>query len=289
MKCKKVMCITLVAFLVITSLSAVASARFSIFPKKYSYDFEDIGEIILPSDESKLGVKIRGVEGFEYNHVYYKYYRPLNLPSEFYKNGMLIDFNARVAPIFRFATFLIPVFSSVFSRNSLILPIFVYDVKKYEEPQQPNLEFDIQAEEKYSVEGPIFVKAVLTNIGREKLTVCDMGLELGTLDFIIERIDHTSVKTYHYIGPAHYPEPVELEPHGQGKIIIEYDLKALEHLFGNEKEGSETPDIFRFEEGVYKIKGVYTSFDLPQPSLVNPRIWKGKLESHSYDFTIVIE
>ncbi len=280
MKCKKILSITLVAFLLITTISAVASARFSIKSIYEEQKFDDIGTVLCPKSDSSLltGVRIKGEEGTYYNGKFYNLYRPINLPEEFKKDGIKVKFTATVAPIF----------ASILCKFFNTLPIKIIDIDYYEEPQVPLLELNIKVREQYTIEEPIILIATLTNVGREVIKLCDIRLESGTLDLFIIYGDISSVKPVHYIGPTKLPTVEKLGP--QESLQVEYNLKDFSKWFG--KSNAEyVNQEFRFEEGKYQIKGVYTSFD-PHPELssdINNDIWKGKIESPLQGFQIVLK
>jgi len=291
MKCKKFLTITLVTFLMITSISAVASARFSIFANndRYKNEFEDTGTVRLSSVSSTI--YIHGEKGVEVGTITYKDFRVMN--SEFVyktlpelKNGMEVSFIAEVLPIFNlFSKF------SFFTSLVRYLPIKVTSIE--EVPQQPLFKFDINVEEKYSIEDPITVSATLTYFGEKEIKICDMGLELGTLDFLIEKIitQETKPKIVHYIGDTKTPKLVDIDPKNNVIRVTYEDLRLYEFGYDKPSPGVSEPDAeFTFDEGIYRITGVYTSFDPfadASPGLANSKVWKGEIQSHTLDFAIV--
>jgi len=283
MKCKKFLTIMLVAFLVITSVSAVASARFSIFANndQNTIIFGDTGTINLkPFGKT---IFIQGKEGVEIGNITYKDYRVVNSNEVYEKlkveEGMEVSFTASVLPIFTlFSNFA----SSFFSKFVKYLPINIIDIEKI--PEQPIFRFNLKIKHEYSIEDdPIHLKAIIENMGGQQVKLCDIGFEFGTLDLLIFTKGEAN-DPIHYIGPKNkIPRIITLNP--REALINGINLKEYvdEGLFA--RVDGETPYVFKFVPGNYSIQGVYTSF-YPNISESNKDLWKGSLETQKYDFEI---
>jgi len=290
MKCKKFFAIALVVFLVVTSVSAVASARLTLFRRSQpdEHIIKDIGTVIMSKNGNMF---IEGISTTDINGKDYYKYRVMNvndIDDDFKVTGLKVKFTASVVPIFLVDSPFISLLTSLFK----YLPINIITIEKYTSPQPPQppqpplLIFELKLEESYSIEDPILLEAKITNKGEKSINLCDIGLEKGTLDLVIEIHSTSEYNPVHYIGPTKPPEIREL-PTGE-TITVTYDLKKLaeDGMLGRSK--AETCRPFNFEIGSYQIKGVYDSFD-PAPHFTsdsNLNVWKGTLETHFYEFVI---
>ncbi|GAG19236.1 unnamed protein product [marine sediment metagenome] len=146
--------------------------------------------------------------------------------------------------------------------------------------------FDISGKEEYKLEEPICVRATLTNIDHEVISVSEMNFKVGTIDFFIRTPDGFEIQ---FIGPVDPNNMQLLTLYPEDSSSIEIDIKC--GLFGILKSvadvPSQVPIPYDFNPGVYRIYGVYKSF-LPIPSLTSefPKIWLGELETEHYSFEI---
>ena len=288
MKYKKLLSMTLVAFLVLTSVSIIASARFPFSAKKDQHVFDDIGTIICPAYDSQVShVEIEGEEGTWFNRAYYSRYRPINLPEEFRVDGLKVKFKASVAlPIFTLTNIFARFFENKFILPN-VLPIRIIEIELFEEPILLKLELEVK--ETYSNDEPIYLKAILTNYGEKTIDLCDIGLEYGTLDLIIYKNNVLSstyqiTRPVHYIGPTKLPEIRRIEPKESLEVIYK-NLRDFKFGIDDYRDAEEN---FKFEVGEYQIQGIYTSFN-PVPhftSETNDSLWKGQLETQIYNFVI---
>lgn len=272
MKYKKFITITLVTILLCTSTIAIATPIHSLYPFE---GVKDTGTITSAETDSKYdaGFFILGDKGTYFMGRLYKKYLPLNLPDEFKEEGLRVKFTGKV--------YFVPSLSSIRYILKDILPIKLITIEKLEE-EPPKLKFEIFLEEtKYKLGEPIPVIATLKNDDDKPVAVCEMGLDIGTLDFIIETPDG---QTIHYIGPfvKRFPKVIIIPPQDSYSVIIK-DITEV-GLFGNEKNVDEEP--YKFVEGDYTITGIYKSSG-NKVSYVSINIFEGKLESNTCKFSIV--
>ena len=274
MKYKKYVTITLVGLFIATSLSSVVGAK--IFDVERGI-FKDNGEIVTPLIDSKYSgdFLIRGENGIKFMGVYYNLYKPVNLPDEFKKCGLKVKFTAEIN------LKSLTSFSGLISIFNKILPIKIISIEQVIEPQpEKTLILELNVKNEYKVEEPIVVSAILTNVAEKYVAVCEMDLELDTLDFFIETPEGYTI---HYIGPhiAKLPKVVLLPP--GDSITVKIDIKK-EGLFGMDRTLNEP---YKFIEGPYTIKGYYKSYVPTLTSELLNNMHEFEVNTDLYKFAIL--
>jgi len=278
MKYEKFITLTLVVILVCTSFSITAGARlFSSASSELSNMVDDTGTIENIGNYPILGnlFLIKGDQGKDYLGKHFDYYYPVNLPEEFNKEDLRVEFKGKVSNIYFLTT---AIMRWTFARDlPVALPITLTEIHEI----KPDLEFDISINEEFYVGEPIPVEATLFNTGEKTVHVAEMGLELGTLDFTVETPDGQTV-SYICDSMSKTPETITIEPGEKYSVTID-DITEKE-LFGIIDDAEKK--IFEFTEGEYKIQGHYIS-PASDDTVVDEKYWIGELHSKEYKFKIL--
>ena len=150
----------------------------------------------------------------------------------------------------------------------------------------PKLLLDISVEEKFTLEEPIIVEAILTNLGRSTVRLCEMNFKAGTLDYFIKTPDGYEL---HFIGIINDKQVLIWTLLPKESRSIDIDIKCgLFNTLPYFDSDSPICEPYKFVPGDYSIYAVYNSF-IPEDSLssiVND-IWQGTLKTEAHYFTIV--
>ena len=286
MKYKKYLAITLVFFLFAAGISSSAYAGIFMSSAKSNAEVSDEGVMSLVSKDERRGdvyIIDDCVKGTEFaGRVYTKYY-PLNMDSfkDFKEDGLKVEFTGRVslASILSFAGI-----TSLFSYGAL--PIVLKEIKAVEEvpgvepepDDEIDITFDIQLKDSFEEIDPIAVDAELTNNGEEAVQVCEMSLELRTLNFMIKTPESKILmfNKSRYIRGV--PEIVKIDA-GDTYYLTVDDITEP-GLFVDE-EGND----YTFNAGNYLIEGMYESIDTASHFADEP-FFEGQLTSPRYSFVI---
>jgi len=149
----------------------------------------------------------------------------------------------------------------------------------------PKLLFDISVREKFTLEEPIIVEAILTNLGRGTVRLCEMNFKVGTLDYFIKTPDGYEL---HFIGVIDDKQVLIWALLPKESRSIDIDIKCgLFNVLPYFDSDSPICEPFKFVPGDYSIYAVYNSF-VPEDSLssVANNIWQGTLRTGAHYFTI---
>ncbi len=271
LKIKKYMAFLIATVFILTSVSSVASARFGVLGRESKY--EDKGKIISENTARISSHLIKGEKGVTFFGRHFDTYLPINLPKEYKRPGLEVEFSFEVA------------ISGILSLTGLtkfvrgILPIKIEDIKLVKPETDTNLVFDISMENLQAVSAESKpLKATLTNEGEREISVSEMALEVRTLNFEIRTPKGDVLE---YIGPIvrRSPDVVVLNPGESMEVKI--DDITDEGLFGIPDE-----DSYDFVPGDYAVHGFYMSGSY-NPSIEVERIFEGTLESNVEHFKIV--
>jgi len=257
MKYKRSLTIMLVSILLITSISTIGSARFSILSSLEDNTFQDTGvierqQITSFVSSSKDVYLIAGDTGITFMKRLFKKYLPVNLDQDFKVDGMEVEFTAKIA------------IREIFSITGLVslkykaLPIEIIEIHEKSVDPDPDdeikLSFDIEIVKENKLGEPIPVTVILENIGTKPVRVSEMALVVGTLDFTIKTPSGTTL-TFNQSRlerDRRDPIAVPLEP-GKPYLVSIEDITEP-GLFVNELVSN-----FVFNEGTYNICGHYES------------------------------
>lgn len=290
MKYKKYLSITLVVFLIGAGLSSTAYAGIFMSSSRPNADVSDEGVMSLVSKDERHGdvYIIDDCEsGTEFAGRVYKRYYPLNMNSfkEFKEDGLRVEFTGEVSigGILSFVGI-----RSLFRYGAL--PIVLReieavgeapDIEPEPEPEpedEIDIAFDIQIKDSFEENDPIAVDAELTNNGEEDVQVCEMALELRTLNFMIKTPESKILmfNKSRYIRGV--PEIVKIDAGDTYYVTVE-DITEL-GMFVDE-EGND----YTFKTGNYLIEGIYESIDTASHFADEP-FFEGQLTSPRYSFVI---
>ncbi len=290
MKYKKYLAITLVVFLIGAGLSSTAYAGIFMSSSRPNADVSDEGVMSLVSKDERHGdvYIIDDCEsGTEFAGRVYKRYYPLNMNSfkEFKEDGLRVEFTGEVSigGILSFVGI-----RSLFRYGAL--PIVLReieavgeapDIEPEPEPEpedEIDIAFDIQIKDSFEENDPIAVDAELTNNGEEDVQVCEMALELRTLNFMIKTPESKILmfnKSRHIRG---VPEIVKINSGDTYYVTVE---DITEPGMFVDEDGND----YTFEAGNYLIEGIYESVSVPSPS-ADGLFFEGQLTSPRYSFVI---
>jgi len=144
-----------------------------------------------------------------------------------------------------------------------------------------NLEFTLDLDEIYMHQEPIPITAIIKNIGENTVELCEMDVELRSLDFEIQT---PAGNIIHYTGPFDGKgEAVKLEP--LQSITYKINLTSKNVTFGEMINGPMGMfGTYNFPPGCYTIKGIYISYQTLTAE--SSGYFQGVLYSPSYNFVI---
>lgn len=279
MKTKKLIPLMLVILMVSVSLSSCATARFGILSAEDSKEVKDTGTIERISMPFKISSKdiflIDGDQGTIYQGRPFKKYLPLNLPEEFKKDSMRVDFTAKIS----IKGMNLNYFILILLRKN-ILPIEIVDIKEITPEEEFNLTFKIDVKQENKVGTPIPIIAKITNNGENTIKTSEMGLEINSLHLFIKTYDGKNLSFNESKLIKRLPEIVEIRP--KETYSIKVDDITEKGLFVDEKLND-----YIFDEGEYMVSGKYISIILSPISCKN--MYSGELESEKHGFAIIAD
>jgi hypothetical protein len=158
--------------------------------------------------------------------------------------------------------------------------LYYYLGKNNRTDEKPNLELEISfPKDEYSVNESLPITIYLKNMGNRSVSVCEMSLELGTLDLKIQTPDGFEIN---YGGPYidTVPHPKSIAPKKQ--IVINYDLYHYEFGIEGVDNGTWYFDQYNFTHvGNYTVQGIYWS-----GTAIGGEVWHGTMSSNVVSFKI---
>ena len=163
MKLKKYLIATLITLLIIDIFTIISPAKL-IGRLSNNDDVNDTGVI----QEINVGITcfkkpiylINGDKGKMFLGKLYKKYYPLNLPEEFQKKDIKIEFTGDIQ-----IKDILTVKGIISLLKYQALPIKIKDIKRINPDNEIDLDFDINIEPNYKIGEPITVIANLINLG----------------------------------------------------------------------------------------------------------------------------
>jgi hypothetical protein len=293
MKCKKILIITLVSLLLVSSLSPISYARFSILSNDSRENVKDTGVIekqkLSSIDKIDNVFIINGDKGTVFLGRTYKRYIPTNLPDEFKKEGLRVEFTGEIS---------LRNILSARGLSSLInlraLPIKIIDIKEIE--NKPDLKLDISIQDSFSPKDAISLKVELSNVGECSVIVSDIMIAAASLRLDIHAPNGDKIS---YFGPMINGWPSSVELVAGDKIVEEVDLTS--GYWARNTDEYQKGGFAWFENpGAYSLQAFYYSSYPPDdnsepspdiPSDSEPYVdeqgrWHGSLSSKLMDFTV---